>query len=102
MPERGDAVAVCNRLIRASLNKDLNSFHVVCPTIAQDDSLHQCGPSKVIDVIQWCAAGHQMRDDLVMAKMRRSDKRCAVVNAGENGSAKVGHGSGVIISLRAA
>jgi hypothetical protein len=86
MPPRGDAVAVCNRFIRASLNKDLNSFHMVRPTIVQEDSLHQCGPSKVIDVIQWCAAGHQMPVDLAMGKMRRSDQRCAVVNAGDQGS----------------
>ena len=47
----------------------LYRLHMIGPSVAKDDCLDQCRPTKIVDMVERSASGDQSADDFMVAKM---------------------------------
>ncbi len=79
----GYALAITDGSVCSGFDQNLNGSRMIRSSIAENDCFHQGRPSKVVDVIQWCAACDQTGDHVMMAKMCCGNQGGAIVNTGD-------------------
>jgi len=86
--ERRHALAVGDVDVGAGLDERPHRFLMAAPALPENHRLEERRPAEIVDMVERRAGADQLPDDAVMPEMRRSDQRGAVIDAGDERSAR--------------
>ena len=81
--QRRLAIPVGDHRIGSGCQKGFDRRDVVGAAVSEHHGLHQRRPTEVVYVIEGCSPSGEKANDFVVAQVRRSDQRSAVVGAGD-------------------